>query len=214
MVERKNKSIVGEVRAMLHEQGLPLHLWDEACKMVVYVQNHSPHQILEMKTPEEAYSSKMPDIGHFRIFGSSVYCHVAKDGWKNLQLTTKLGIFLEYTDTPQNYRVYLLTNKMMVVCRDFRFNEEKAMPVSLERELEIHEDEELLSPNVEEPQIDVENPHENDLGVETSSQTKSSKEEESALERLTDCCMMHGRMWEHPHLSVGRGSHLRGTLDT
>jgi len=101
-----------------------------------------------------------------------------------------------------------------VVHRDFRFNEMKAMRASLERELEIHEDEEYLYSNIEEPQIDVENPHAKDPGVETSSQTESSRAEESALERLTDCCMMHGRMWEHPHLSVGRGSHLRGTLDT
>lgn len=37
---------------------------------------------------------------------------------------------------------------------------------------------------------------------------------ESALERLTGYCMMQGRMWEHPHLSTGKGGHLRGTLDT
>jgi len=103
VVERKNKSIVGEVRVMLHDQDLPLHLWVEACRIVVYVQNHSPHQILEMKTLEEAYSSKRPDVGRFKIFGSSVYCHVTKYAWKNLDLTTRLGIFVDYTDTPQNY---------------------------------------------------------------------------------------------------------------
>ena len=31
--------------------------------------------------------------------------------------------------------------------------------------------------------------------------------EESALERLTDCWMMHGRMWEHPLISADRGGH-------
>eukprot|EP00253_Pinus_taeda_P033867 PITA_33867 len=54
--ERKNISILGEARAMLHDQGLPLHLWAEACNTIVYVQNRSPHQILGMKTLEEAYS--------------------------------------------------------------------------------------------------------------------------------------------------------------
>ena len=29
---RKNISIIEAVRAMLHDQGLPLHLWAEACK--------------------------------------------------------------------------------------------------------------------------------------------------------------------------------------
>ena len=36
---------------------------------------------------------------------------------------------------------------------------------------------------------------------------------ESAPERLIGYCM-HGRMWEKPHLSSGRGGHLRGTLET
>jgi len=38
--------------------------------------------------------------------------------------------------------------------------------------------------------------------------------EESALQTLTDCWMMHGRMWEHPPLSKNRAGHQRGTLDT
>ena len=35
--ERKNKIIVGAARAMLHDQGLPIHLWAEACNTAVYV---------------------------------------------------------------------------------------------------------------------------------------------------------------------------------
>lgn len=94
MVEKRNISIVGATRVMLHDQGLPLHLRVEACKTMVYVQNRSPHRILEMKTPEEAYFGKRLDVGHFRIFGSSIYCHVTKDAWKKLEPTTELGIFL------------------------------------------------------------------------------------------------------------------------
>jgi len=77
-----------------------------------------------MKTPEEAYSGKRPDVGHFRIFGSSVYCHVTKDAQKKLEPKTKLGIFVGYTDTPHNYWVYMRTSWIR---RDIRFNEEKAM---------------------------------------------------------------------------------------
>jgi len=50
--ERKNRMIVGAYRAMLHDQGLPLHLWVEACNTIVYLQNRSPHRIIGMKTPE------------------------------------------------------------------------------------------------------------------------------------------------------------------
>eukprot|EP00253_Pinus_taeda_P036542 PITA_36542 len=61
---------------MLHDQSLPLHLWAEACNIAVYLQNRSPHRILGMKTPEEAFSGKRPDVGHFRIFGSSPHAEV------------------------------------------------------------------------------------------------------------------------------------------
>jgi len=47
-----------------------------------------------MKTLEEAFSFKRPDVAHFKIFGSSIYFHVRKDAWKKLELTTKLGIFV------------------------------------------------------------------------------------------------------------------------
>ena len=78
---------MGAARAMLHDQGLPIHLWVEACNTTVYVQNHFPHKILGMSTPEEEFSGKRPDISHLRIFGSLVYIHVTKDSRKKLEPT-------------------------------------------------------------------------------------------------------------------------------
>ena len=48
--ERKNITIVGVVWVMVHDQGLPLHLWAEACNTTVHLQNRGPHRILGMKT--------------------------------------------------------------------------------------------------------------------------------------------------------------------
>ena len=115
VAERNNITIVGAARAMLHDQGLPLHLWAEACNTAVFVQNRSPHQILGMSTPEEAFSGKKHDVSYFKIFGSSIYYHVTKDSRKKLEPTTKIGIFVGYMDTPHNYRVYFPNNRMNVV---------------------------------------------------------------------------------------------------
>ena len=46
VAERKNRTIAGAAWAMLHDQGLPIHLWAKACNIVVYVQNRCPHRIL------------------------------------------------------------------------------------------------------------------------------------------------------------------------
>ena len=37
VAERKNRSIVGVARAMLHDQSLPFFLWAKACSTVVYI---------------------------------------------------------------------------------------------------------------------------------------------------------------------------------
>ena len=145
---------MGVAQAMLHDQGLHLHLWAEACNATVYVQNRCPHKILGMSTPEEAYSGKRLDISHLRIFGSPVYMHVTKDARKKLEPTAEVGIFVGYTDTPHNYRVYFPDSGKTVVQRDIKFQEEKSMKCSLERELHLHVDEELLVPK-DEPQDEV-----------------------------------------------------------
>ena len=64
VVERKNKTIMEVARAMLHDQDLPMHLWAEAARTVVYVQNRTPHRVLENKTPEEVFFGKKPDVSH------------------------------------------------------------------------------------------------------------------------------------------------------
>ena len=46
VAERKNRVIVGAARAMLHDQGLLLHMWVEACNTIVFVQNKSFHRYL------------------------------------------------------------------------------------------------------------------------------------------------------------------------
>ena len=52
VVERKNRTIMGATREMLHGQGPPMHLWEKSCNTTVYVQNHCPHRVLGVSTPE------------------------------------------------------------------------------------------------------------------------------------------------------------------
>ena len=68
VAERKNRSIVGAARAMLHDQSLPFFLWEEACSTDVYVLNRSLHRALRSKTPKETFTGKVAEIGHFLYF--------------------------------------------------------------------------------------------------------------------------------------------------
>ena len=41
VVERKNRTIMEASREMIHDQDLPMHLWVEASRTIMYVQNHT-----------------------------------------------------------------------------------------------------------------------------------------------------------------------------
>ena len=78
-------------REMLHDQDLPMHLWAEASRRTVYVQNHTPHRVLENKTPKEVFSSKKLEFNHLRIFNYPVYIHIPKEKRKKLDHSGKKG---------------------------------------------------------------------------------------------------------------------------
>ena len=94
-------------KAMLHDQYIPMHLWAEAARTTVYVQNCTPHRVLENKTAEEVFSGKKPEVSHLRIFGFLVYIHIPKGKRTKLDPLEKKGIFLGYSDTSKAYRIYL-----------------------------------------------------------------------------------------------------------
>jgi hypothetical protein len=48
------------VKTMIHDQDIPMHLWDEAARTTVYVQNNLSHSALGFKTLEEMFSRKNP----------------------------------------------------------------------------------------------------------------------------------------------------------
>ena len=99
VVERKNRSIVEAIGAMLHDQSLLKFLWAETANTAVYVQNRCPHQVLESKTPKEVFTDKKLDASHFRIFGSPIYFHVPKEKRSKLDAFGKKETFVGYSET-------------------------------------------------------------------------------------------------------------------
>jgi hypothetical protein len=137
VAERKNISIVGAARAMIHDQGLPLFLWAEACNTAVYLQNRSPHRALGNMTPDEAFTGQKPQVGHLRIFGCVTYSFIPKELRKKMEPTTEKGIFVGYSEISKAYRIYIPALRRVVVRRDVKFEEQKAYERS--RELDQRE---------------------------------------------------------------------------
>ena len=61
IAEWNNRTLMEVARAMLHDQDIPMHLSAEDSITSVYVQNRTPHRVLENKTLEEVFSSKKLD---------------------------------------------------------------------------------------------------------------------------------------------------------
>ena len=123
MAKRKDRSIVGVARAMLHDQSLHFFLWTNACSTVVYLQNRSPHWALGSKTLEEMFTGKKPEVSHFRIFGCPTFSHIPSEKRTKLEHTAERGIFVGYDETWKALRIYLPTLRKVVVRREVRFEE-------------------------------------------------------------------------------------------
>ena len=72
----------------------------------MYVQNRTPHKVLENKTPEEIFSGKKPEVSHLIIFGCTVYIHIPKEKRTKLDPSIKKGIFVGYSESSKAYRIY------------------------------------------------------------------------------------------------------------
>jgi hypothetical protein len=119
---------------MIHDQGLPLFLWDEACNTAVYLQNRSPHRAVGDMTPKEVFTGQKPPVEHLRIFGCTTFSHVPKEKRTKMEPTAEKGLLVGYSETSKAYQLYIPALRMVVVRRDVKFEEERACKRS--RELE------------------------------------------------------------------------------
>ena len=87
---------------MILDQGLPKFLWGKATMTTVYIQNRSPHRILENMTPEEEFTRKKPSVDYLQIFWSLTYIHIPKEKQKKLDSTSIKGSSLAIVST-QNH---------------------------------------------------------------------------------------------------------------
>jgi hypothetical protein len=80
-----------------------MNLWEEACVTTIYVQNHSPHQILKKINLEEEFTKLKTNIRHFIIFGCTLYLHVSKEKRSKLEPSGRKGKFVGYNESSKSF---------------------------------------------------------------------------------------------------------------
>ena len=129
------------VKTIIHDQELPMHLWDEATITVVYVQNILSHNSLGFRNPKEMYIGKKHEVIHLKIFGCLVYVHILKDKRTMLDYSGKKGIFVGYHEVSKAFKIYILGFHHIEISRDVTFDEETTIKKSRRCQLEeLHEE--------------------------------------------------------------------------
>ena len=127
-------------RAMLHDQDLPMHLWEEAVRTTVYVQNRTLHRVLEKKTPKEVFFGKKLEVSNLIIFGCPMYIHIPKEKRTKLDPLGRKGIFVGYSERSKAYRIYFPGFKKIDISGDVKFDEDSAYNKSRKRPAEEPEE--------------------------------------------------------------------------
>ena len=104
VAERRNRTIVERIRALLHASGLPKSLWGEAARHVVWLMNRTSTKAVTGQTPYEAAFGKKPDLREVREWGEKVWVRV-EEGNK-LGGRVREGRWMGLDDQSKGVRVY------------------------------------------------------------------------------------------------------------
>ena len=99
----------------------------------MYVQNRTPHRVLENNTPEELFFGKKPEVIHLRISSCIVYIHIPKKKSTKLDPSGKKGIFVGYFESSKDYRIYFPGFKKIDISKDVTFDEDTSYNKSRKR---------------------------------------------------------------------------------
>jgi hypothetical protein len=115
------------VKTMIHDQDLPMHLWEEATRTTVYVHKRLSHSALGFKTLEDMFSRKNPKVSHLKIFGCPIFLHVPKEKRTKMDPSRKKRIFVGYCEVSKAFEIYIPGYHHIEINKDVTFDEDEAL---------------------------------------------------------------------------------------
>ena len=115
VVERKNRTVVSMVRAILKAKDLPRELWGEDVSTCVYILNLSSTKALLGQTPHEKWIGRKPSVDHWRTFGCIVHVKDTRRHLSKLEDRSKPMIFIGYELGSKAYKCLDPVNFKVVI---------------------------------------------------------------------------------------------------
>ena len=72
-------------------------------------------------TLEEVFIGVKLEVSHLRILCSPIYVHIPSKKKTKLEPTSERGIFVGYSETSKAYKIYIPTQRKIIVRRDVKF---------------------------------------------------------------------------------------------
>lgn len=146
LAERMNRTLVEKARCMLFGAKLDKSFWAEAISTAAYLTNRSPNRNLEMKTPEEVWTGKVPDLSNLKVFGCLAMVHVPKKLRKKLDAKSEEFIFVGYCEETKGFRLIHPTTKKFTKSRDVVFLESQVISNEINSQISVIDETELVLP--------------------------------------------------------------------
>ena len=133
VAERLNRTLGEAARSMLFHANLSNAYWAEAVSTATYLRNRMITTALNSDcTPYQYWYSKNPSLEHIRTFGCTVYSHIPDGNRKKLDKKAEKLIFIGYTESTQNYKVWDPVGQRSYTRHDVIFNESQFIGDSLD----------------------------------------------------------------------------------
>ena len=104
--ERKNRTILNMVRAMLIGRHVPKFLWTKVAHTALQLLNDLLTKSNNGTTPDERFSGNKLDLNNHRVFDCLSFVHLNKTRQEKLTSRSSLGTYLRIDDTAKAYHVY------------------------------------------------------------------------------------------------------------
>ncbi|GJY46443.1 putative ribonuclease H-like domain-containing protein [Tanacetum coccineum] len=125
VAERKNRTLIEDVRTMLADLKLPTTLWAEAVNTACYVQNRvlviKPHN----KTPHELFLGRKPALSFMRPFRHPVTILNTIDHLGKFDGKANEGFFIGYSTNSKAFRVFNNRTRIVEENLHVKFSEDK-----------------------------------------------------------------------------------------
>jgi hypothetical protein len=121
--ERKNRTLFETMRCLLHDSGLPHHLWSEVIKSANYILNRVPTKRSPETTPYQRFFGREPNMAMMRIIGCAAYTMTPDHHRTKLDAKAHKMWLVGYDDHRKGWRCYDPATRRIIVSRNVRFDE-------------------------------------------------------------------------------------------